>query len=146
MQDGLPPLQEVNYNWVQGGAHVAMDQVVSTFHLNTPLVTDSKQNATNEVVNNEATNDNQSFDSQSFNTKVVNVPNDTQAINIQKEIMQATDGPLLDRLKETTPSKPYLPTSHDTHITKKHMDKPPYKTTQFDFGWFSYGTNHFYIC
>jgi hypothetical protein len=93
------------------------------------------------VVNNEATNGNQSF-----NTKVVNVPNDTHAVNIQDEIMQTTDGPLLNRLKETTPLKPYLPTSHDTQTTRKHVDKPPYKTTQFNFGWFSYGTNHFCIC
>jgi hypothetical protein len=61
------------------------------------------------VVDNEATNDNQSFD-----TQVVNVPNDTLAVNIQDKITHATNGPLLNRLKETTPSKPSLSTSHDT--------------------------------
>jgi len=25
MQDGLPPLQEVNQNWVEGGAHVEVE-------------------------------------------------------------------------------------------------------------------------
>jgi hypothetical protein len=39
------------------------------------------------VVDNEATNDNKSFDSQSFDTiQVVNVPNDTQVVDIQDEI------------------------------------------------------------
>jgi hypothetical protein len=114
MQDELPPLQEVNQSWVQGGAHVVVDQVVSTLHLNTPFVANLKQNATNEVVDNEATNDNQSFDNQSFDTQVVNVLDDTRAINIQDELMQAIDGPLSNRLNETTPSKPSLPTNHDT--------------------------------
>ncbi len=62
-QEGLLPLQEINQSWVQGGAHVVVYQVVLALHLNIPLVTNSEQNATNEVVDNEATNDNQTFDS-----------------------------------------------------------------------------------
>jgi hypothetical protein len=46
--------------------------------------------------------------------RVVNVLGDTQTVGIQDEITQSSDGPLLNRLKETTPSKPSLPTSHDT--------------------------------
>ncbi len=42
MQDGLPPLQEVNQNWVEGRAHVKVDQVVSTLHKSTILVAYSK--------------------------------------------------------------------------------------------------------
>ncbi len=82
----------------------------STLHKSRTLVVDLEQNATNEVVDNEATNDNKSFDM----VLVVNVPNDTQAIGIQNEITQAIDGPLSNRLKETTPSTTSLPTNHDT--------------------------------
>lgn len=42
MQDGRPPLQEVNQNWVEGGAHVIVDKVVSTLHKSTTLVVDLK--------------------------------------------------------------------------------------------------------